>query len=180
MEIPEVAISLIIGLLVCLFGFRIKKFGFFIVWFILGYSLTSTYMPDINKFIPQIADSALYQTLLPICGGLLLGLISFSAEKVCISLITLILTIAIGTKYFGTSIETLAISAIIGVVLGGIAIALIKPAIILTTSISGAYAITTSLIAILNISKEIFFFPILVLIALFGILFQFSKTKGEN
>ena len=83
--LPELLIMAGLGLAVLLFGYRIKKIAFFIIWFILGYNLMMFLMPVINGAVPQIADSQLYQVLLPIGGGLLLALLGFSIEKVGIS-----------------------------------------------------------------------------------------------
>lgn len=180
MEIYELIIYALIGLAVCFFGYKIKKFGFFVIWFLLGYNLISFLLPTINSFIPQIAESDLYQFLLPIAGGLLLGLVGFSIEKICVSGIVLLLTILIGIQYFGISTEVIVISAIVGAVLGAIAIALIKPAIILSTAVAGAYALTLVIISIFTIEKTTFFFPILAIIAALGAIFQFSNNKDSN
>ena len=37
--VPGAIISIILGLLVCFFGYKIKKIAFFIVGFIIGYNL---------------------------------------------------------------------------------------------------------------------------------------------
>lgn len=180
MEIPISIISIIIGIALCLFGYRIKKIGFFIVWFVIGYNLMSQFMPQINTWIPQIADSTLYQNLIPIAGGILLGLLGFTIEKLCVAGMILFLTIAIGMKYFGTDAQTIIISVIIGAILAACSTAIIKPAIIVTTALAGSYVITTALISVLSLNQTIWFFPILAIIAAIGALIQFSNTKGES
>ena len=149
--------------------------------FIIGYNLMMFLMPTINGAVPQIAVSQLYQILLPIGGGLLLALLGFSIEKLCIAGICFFLVMMVVVQYFGTEVLTLAIGAIIGVVAAAAATALIKPAIIIATAVAGSYALT---IAILNIfpaiSKEIFYFPMLIGIAILGGLFQFSTTKHDS
>lgn len=180
MEIPISIISILIGLALCFCGFKIKKIGFFIVWFVIGYNLISQFMPDINTWIPQIADSELFQNLLPIAGGLLLGLLGFTIEKLCVAGMVLFLAISIGMKYFGTDIQTIAISAIIGAILAACSTAIIKPAIIVATAIAGSYTLTTALISLLTLDQATWFFPILIIIAAIGALVQFSSTKGET
>lgn len=180
MEIYELIIYVLIGLAVCFFGYRIKKIGFFIIWFFLGYNLTTLFLPTINTWIPQIAGVSFWQILLPICGGLLLGLLGFSIEKFCVGAIVFLLTILIAVQYFGLTTEVLIISAILGAILSAIAVALIKPAIIIMTALAGAYALTTAIISIGSFDKAIFFFPILVIIAALGAIFQFTKNQGSD
>lgn len=176
--IPEVAVMLGLGLVVLLFGYRIKKIAFFIIWFLLGYNLVQFLMPTVNTMVPQIAGDALYQTLLPIAGGLLLALMGFSIEKICVGGICFVLVMLVAIQYFGTDMQVLAVSAIIGVIAAGAAVALMKPAIIIATSIMGAYALT---LAFFSLSSSMNFgelyWPILIGLAAVGCIFQFVTTK---
>ena len=175
---PEMIIMAVVGLALMLFGYRIKKIAFFLIWFILGYNLMGFLMPTINNLVPQIAENSLYQTLLPIGGGLLLALMGFTIEKVCISMLCFALVMVITVRYFGTDMQTLAIGGVVGVIIAGAATALIKPAIILASSVAGAYAITLAILVLFpDINKEVFYFPILGGLSLIGALFQFSNTK---
>ena len=157
MEIYELLVMAALGLAVLLFGYRIKKVAFFIIWFLIGYNLMMFLMPTLNNLVPAIAESSLYQILLPIAGGLLLALLGFSIEKICVAGICFFLVMMITVQYFGTDVPTLAVGAIIGVVAGAAATAMMKPAIIIATAIAGGYTLT---LAILNLfpdmSKEIF------------------------
>lgn len=178
LEFFELLITAAIGLAVLLFGYRIKKIAFFIIWFLIGYNLMLFLMPIANQAVPQIADSQLYQILLPIGGGLLLALLGFSIEKICVAGICFFLVMLITIQYFGTEIPTLAVGAIIGVVAAAAATALMKPAVIIATAIAGGYALTLAILGIFpDISKEIFYFPLLIGISLIGAIFQFSTTK---
>jgi hypothetical protein len=128
--------------------------------------------------VPQIAGSELYQILLPIAGGLLLALLGFSIEKVCLAGICFFLVMMITVQYFGTSIQTLAIGAIIGVVAGAAATTLMKPAIIIATALAGAYALTVALLNIFPVlDEQILYFPLIGAFALLGTIFQFATTK---
>ena len=179
MELYELLIMAALGLAVMLFGYRIKKVAFFIVWFLIGYNLMMFIMPLINSSVPAIAASELYQILLPIAGGLLLALLGFSIEKLCVAGICFFLVMMITVQYFGTDVPTLAVGAIIGVVAAAAATAMIKPAIIIATSLAGAYALT---IALLNmfpgvLNEQIFYFPLIGAFTLLGAIFQFATTK---
>ncbi len=173
----ELLIMAALGLTLMLFGYRIKKIAFFIVWFLIGYNLMIFIMPLINGAVPQIAGSQLYQTLLPIAGGLLLALLGFSIEKLCVAGICFFLVMMITVQYFGTDIPTLAVGAIIGVVAAAAATAMMKPAIIIATALAGSYALTVALLNILVLNERILYFPLIGAFALLGAIFQFATTK---
>ncbi len=173
----ELLIMAALGLTLMLFGYRIKKIAFFIVWFLIGYNLMIFIMPLINGAVPQIAGSQLYQTLLPIAGGLLLALLGFSIEKLCVAGICFFLVMMITVRYFGTDIPTLAVGAIIGVVAAAAATAMMKPAIIIATALAGSYALTVALLNILVLNERILYFPLIGAFALLGAIFQFATTK---
>ncbi|MBQ3352885.1 hypothetical protein IJG89_00860 [Candidatus Saccharibacteria bacterium] len=178
MALYELLIMAGLGLAVMLFGYRIKKLAFFIIWFLIGYNLMMILMPLINGAVPAIATSELYQILLPIAGGLLLALLGFSIEKVCIAGICFFLVMLITIQYFGTNIPTLAIGAIIGVVAGAAATAMLKPAIIIATSLAGGYALTVALLNIFPVLNEgLLYFPLIGAFTLLGAIFQFATTK---
>lgn len=177
-QTPELIIMLGVGLAVLLFGYRLKKIAFFIVWFLLGYIGMTYLMPEIVKLSPEIASSDLYKTLVPIGGGLLLALLGFSIEKLCVGGICFVLVMLVSSQYFGTEIQTLAVSAVVGVIAAGAAVVLMKPATIIATAAAGAYAIALALLALIpNISFGDFYWPLIIGIAVIGSVFQFLTTK---
>ena len=181
MENYELLITAALGLAVLLFGYRIKKLAFFIVWFILGWHLVVLFLPNFMHLLPEVVNTTLYKDVLfPIAGGVLMGMLGFTIEKLCVSLICFFLVMAITVQYFGTDWLTLAIGTIVGAVAGGLAVHLIKPAIIVATSAAGSYAITTTIIALASLNQEVFYFPLLIGIAVLGGLFQFSSTKHTS
>lgn len=178
LQLPELVVMAIVGVLLLFLGYRIKKVAFFIIWFILGYSLIDAIMPNINEWVPAIAENNLWQILLPIAGGLLLALLGFTIEKLCVGGIVFGLSIMVTVEYFGTAVPTIAIGAVVGVILGALAVTLMKPAIILATAIAGSYAMTLALLAWFpEISREIFYFPMLGGFAAIGAVTQFMTTK---
>jgi len=147
----------------------------------LGYQLMTYFLPTLNSWIPQIAESDLYQALLPIGGGLLLGLLGFSIEKFCVGAICFALTVAIAIQYFGTDTQALIIAGIIGVIAAGVSTMLLKPATILATSLAGAYSLTIAIFAFFpSLDQAIYYFPILLGSATFGAIIQFISTKRER
>ena len=175
---PEMIIMAAAGLALLFFGYRIKKVAFFIIWFILGYNLAVFLLPTITRISPEVVASSLFQTLIPIAGGLLLALLGFSIEKLCVGGICFALTMVITIQYFGTDMQTLAIGGVIGVIAAGAAVVLMKPATIIATSVAGAYALTIAVLALIpNISRETYYFIILGGAAALGSVFQFLTTK---
>lgn len=180
LEIYESLVMAAIGLAVLLFGYRIKKIAFFIIWFLIGYNIMLLLMPVLNTAVPQIATQSLWQALLPIAGGLLLALLGFSIEKLCVAGICFFLVMTITVQYFGTDLLTLAIGAIIGVVAAAAATAMIKPAIIIASSIAGAWGLTLALLNIFPVIDKVFFLPFIAAFALLGAIFQFATTKHSD
>ena len=180
-EIPELLILLGLGIAVLFFGYRIKKFAFFIAWFLLGYMGTSYFMPEITKISPEVLSTQLYQILIPIAGGLLLALLGFSIEKLCVGGICFALVMVTSIQYFGSSIQTIAISAVVAVIIAALAVTLLKPATIVATSGVGAYVITLALLALIpSIDRNIFYWPMLIGLTAVGSLFQFATTKHTS
>ena len=177
-QTPELIIMLGIGLAVLLFGYRLKKIAFFIIWFLLGYMGVSYLMPEIVKLVPEIGNNDLYRMLVPIGGGLLLALLGFSIEKLCVGGICFVLVMLMTVQYFGTEMQTLAIAAVVGVIAAGAAVMLMKPATIVATAVAGAYGITTALLLLIpDINQEVFYWPIIGGLSVVGAVFQFLTTK---
>ena len=178
LAIPELIVMTVAGVAVLLFGYRIKKAAFFIIWFLIGLNLMNNFMPMINEWVPQIAASELWQSLLPIAGGLLLALLGFSIEKLCVSLLCFALVMLITVQYFGTALPTLAIGAIVGVIVGSFAVTMMKPAFIIASAVAGAYALTLCILVWFpDINGEIFYFPMLIGLGVIGAIFQFATTE---
>lgn len=177
----ELVIMLVLGIGMLVMGYRIKKIAFFIAWFILGYIGTSYLMPQITEIAPEVVSTKLFQILIPIGGGLLVALLGFSIEKLCVAGICFVLTMLASIQYFGTDIQTIAISAIIGVVVAGAATMLMKPATIIATASVGAYAMTIALIALIpSINQSDAYWPMLLALAAGGSIVQFLTTKNVS
>lgn len=167
-----------IGLGLMLAGYRVKRVAFFVIWFIIGYTLMGYLLPIINSAMPDIANNELWQWLLPLAAGLLVALLGFSIEKFCLGGICFGLVIMITAQYFGTEMQTILVGAVIGVIVAGAAVMLIKPAIIIATAVAGAYLMTVSLLFLFpDISETIYYWPMLLGASVIGSVFQFLTTK---
>lgn len=168
------------GLALMLVGYRIKRVAFFIIWFLLGYIATGYLMPIINGAVAEIADSQLWQSLLPIIGGLLLALMGFMIEKICLGGICFGLVIMMTAQYFGTEIQTMVVGAIIGVIAGGVATMMMKPATIIATSVAGGYALTLAILALApDLDRMTLFWPMILGFSVFGSIIQFISCRHD-
>ena len=108
----------------------------------------------------------------------MLALLGFSVEKLCVGGICFAVIMLITIQYFGTEMQYLAIGGIVGVIMAGVAVTLMKPATIIATALVGAYALTLS---IFKLNPEIDFgamyWPMILGITAVGALFQFLTTK---
>lgn len=178
MQPYELMLFVVLGLAVLFAGYRIKKIAFFIVWFLLGFNLVTILMPTINDMVPQITENELWQNLLPVGGGLLLALLGFSIEKLCVSGICFALVMIVTAQYFGTDMQTLAVGGVIGVIVAGAATMLMKPATIIATAAAGAYALTLVILTLATqLDQGTYYWPILLGLAVVGAIFQFATTK---
>ena len=159
-------------------GYRIKKTGFFLVWFLIGFRLVTWLMPWLSQMVPAISGSEFWGILLPLAGGLLLGLLGFSIEKICLGGICFALVMMITAQSFGTEPQTLVIGAVVGVIAAGAGVMLIKPATIIATALAGAYIFTLSTLEMFTgISAQTFYYPILLGATAVGAVTQFLTTK---
>lgn len=178
---PEVVTVALLGVVVMFFGLKIKKVAFFLIWFVVGYYITTVLLPHLNNVAPEVIQEQLYQTLIPIAGGLLLAMLGFSIEKLCVGGIAFALVMLVTAQYFGTEIQTLAIGGVLGIVAAGVAIMSIKPATIILTSVAGAYTLTMALLVLVpNINQQIVYFPSLIGLSVLGGLVQFFMYKKSH
>lgn len=167
----EALIAIAIGVFLCLFGYKLKRVAFVIIWFVIGYYLMSL-------IAPKLTNDPTWQTLLPIAAGVVLGVMGFSLEKLCIFAVA---TYAVSTTLIDTlmlvEVPHIALAIAAGVIVGCIAIKLIKPLGIITTAFSGAKLIAKYSIAELALAHYPNFPMILIAAAAIGIIFQFKSCK---
>ena len=109
-----------------------------------------------------------------------MGLMGFTIEKVCVGGIAFGLTMMVVSQYFGTEPQTLVIGAVVGAVAAGAAVMLMKPAIIIASSVAGSYMMTAGILTwASNMDPAVFYFPLLIGIGAVGSVIQFASTRGE-
>lgn len=173
----EILIALALGLVVCFFGYKLKKLAFAIAWFLIGYTLCSHFAPDIIAWMPQLENPDLWMGVLPIAVGLLAALMGLTIERLCIAALAYIVVVTIAIQQFGASFPIFAVASIVGVIAGCVAVSLMKPAIIILTAIAGAQSISTAIVSLFSLNAATLYLPILVIAAVVGAIFQFKNNK---
>ena len=165
----EAIIAIAIGVFLAFFGYRINKVAFIVIWFIIGYYLASLLVPHLD--IDQT-----WKTLIPICAGIVLGVFGFSLEKFCIfAVATFTVATTIIDSFQLTELLPIALAIGAGVIVGCVAVRLIKPVGIITTALSGSKLIAKYSVAQFSLSHYPTFLIILCVVAAAGILFQFKN-----
>ncbi|MBR6166470.1 hypothetical protein IKQ65_02440 [Candidatus Saccharibacteria bacterium] len=167
----EALIAIAIGVFLALFGYKLKRVAYVIIWFVIGYYLASL-------VVPHITADPTWQKLIPICAGVVLGVFGFSLEKLCIFAVA---TFAVSTTIIDafqlTDVLWIALAIAAGVIVGVIAVSFIKPLGIITTALSGGKLIAKYSVLQFSLAHNPNFLIILAVSAAIGILFQFKNCK---
>lgn len=167
----EALIAILLGIFLCLFGYRIKKVAFIVIWFIIGYYLASLAVPYLNV-------EELWQHVIPIGAGILLGMLGFSIEKFCVFAVAAFsVSTTIIESFQLNEFLPIALAIGAGIIVGCIAVSFIKPVGIVTTSLSGAKLIAKYVVSGLSLSHEPYFLVILAACTIIGIIFQFKTCR---
>lgn len=181
MEIPSAVIGLILSIVLCFFGYRLKRIAFAIVWFVIGYNLGGHLLPIVSPYMQGI--DPFFINLIPLLIGILCSLIGVSIERVCIFLLGI--GIAVLTYFNMVSLGSVELSwlgfglaLVIGSILGTVAVSLMRPAIILFTSYSGACQLAVSAAVVIpELATGWPYLITLAIITIAGAAFQFKSTK---
>lgn len=167
----EAIIGILLVIAVLFYGYRIKRIAFAIIWFVLGYTI-------IKRILPSSVEGEFLRTLAPVCGGLLLALIGISIERFAVFATVTVTVYSIASSAFGTDTWAgVGICLVIAVIIGAIAVALMKPAIIAATAAAAAHVISLSLISLIGLAHHPYYLILLVVIAAIGALYQLKNTK---
>ena len=179
-NVTEAVVMLVVGLLLAFAGYKIKKIGFFLAWFFVGYTAMGYIMPTINGALPDVANNQMWQGVLPIAGGLLVGLLGFTIEKLCVGGLVFALTLVMTAKFFGSEMQTMLIGGVVGVVAAGAAVMLMKPAIIIATAALGGFLVSNGILYFATgLDPATWLLPIIGIVGVFGGVVQFMTGRGD-
>lgn len=159
-----------VGLVLCLYGFKIQKLVITLAWFGVGYSIAG-YVG--GNFI----EAANILLIVKVVSGLILASMGYKLEKLalCIAVAYLVYT-SIGpyiTEYEGAM--AFAIQLGISLVVGILSTLFIKPILICITSIAGATIVKQYIPTFITLQPNILFIGFIVL-AVCGILIQLKSN----
>lgn len=180
MEQIALILPIIIGLIVCFFGYRLKRVAFMILWFFIGYTLMSHITPVIfANWMPAMENAALWQTVINIGVGLIAAMMGLSLEKLCVFALCVLLAVTIAVGQFGLNLPAIIVGVIVGVIAGCIAVSIMKPAIIVLTAIGGSQTFVSGIIPLITaIPLANYYLILTIIVAVAGALFQFKNTKN--
>ena len=164
-------ILIIIGLVLSLCGYKIKKILITFAWFLIGFNLSSLLMPH---FITN--ETTLLITSIII--GIFLAMIGHKIEKLAVYIAVAYLTYKALNIYliFDNPNTTLLINGFLSLLVGAFSVKLIRPIIIIVSSIYGASLIAINLPIIFNI-PNIAINIISIILIIISIIYQLRTTK---
>ncbi len=182
MEITTSLLSIILSVVLCFFGYKLKRVAFAIAWFIIGFRLATVGLPYITPYFPPEIDPFFIE-ILPLLIGLLCSLIGASIERLCIFLIALGVTYVtyfnlVKTGSAELTAMGLGLCAVIGTIIGMISVSIMRPAIILLTAYVGGQQIGNILITLFNVPTNALLASIILIgVMVAGAIYQFKTTK---
>lgn len=161
---------IVVGLLLALFGYKIQKITLSLVCFLLGYSLANLVTPNF------ITDNTIIIVINIIVGILVSGL-GIKLEKLAIGASVAYLVYISLSSYTGILPfdMTPAIQAAIALAGGIAAMLLIKPVLIIVTSIGGVSILLNGLATYITIPSNLYLIVLLVVILLCALI-QFKTN----
>lgn len=177
-NIATPVLAIIIALVLGLFGYKLKRVAFFIIWFMLGYVLAS-------KFAPQIfANEAWYVPIIvQILLGLLLGFVGYKVERLAIFGAAFYIAFSVLSSYFPqdsliqvNGLLYLLIKIIISFIIGGVAVSASRPLIIILTSLYAGSLVYTYLPQLFTMPYTVALI-ISIVVIVFSIGFQFAHNN---
>lgn len=172
---PEIKalLAILIGILLCLSGYKIQKFLTTIIWFIIGFELAKLigvhFISDANTLL-----------IIEVVAGIILASVGFKLEKLALFITVSYLvfqTIAPYMHLIGYTEEIRLIAqGVISLLVGALSVLCIKPILIIITSLAGASLIKEAIPTFIALDANILLIAFAV-IALVGIMIQFKTNE---
>lgn len=173
-----IVMTIICALLTVFFGYKLMKVWISLSGFFIGFILGAVIAGVFKASVPVLLIVALV-------AAILFAIVAFFFYKlgifVFIGMASFIaVTNFINTIYSGNQTWLVAvIGIIIGILVGILAVKFVRPVFILTSAISGAITLATTICPLLHLTSWVVMLITAAVIAVLGILWQFSSTgKG--
>lgn len=173
-QISTAGVTLVIGVLNCFLGYRLLKAWVGLTGFtagaLLAYSLVSRY-----------TGNALVQIGAIVAGGLLLGLLAFHIYRFGVFLLcTTIGTTAVSVLLQPKDSLRFMICLGIGVLIGLLGMAFVKPMVILNTALGGGFSVAASVAGLLKQEADLKILILGALLASMGIGVQIAVSRNQD
>ena len=168
-------VGVILGLVLLLLGYKIKKIALMVVGFLAGF-VGGSFIAE--RFLEQ---GTLLFVLTPIAVGLAAAILMFAVYYLAIYILGLsiggLAGFYLAANLFSRPVWGLVVAVVLGVIIGSIALAVEKPIVILGTSFIGYIAFRQGLYALVSTNES----PVLEVVCLVllaaGIILQFLINR---
>ncbi len=169
--VPQNVIVLVLGVLLLLFGYRLKRIAMVVIGFVVGWSIAS-------HFAPSMVADPFWQFIIKLAAGALLGVMATTIERLAMFGVV---ALAIGSSFYNAfaiqdPMAHIGITIAVGTIAGVISVWFIKPMFIIASGIKGAQMLSSLATLVFNLVAP---WPLIILVALaaVGIVFQWHDCK---
>lgn len=170
--VPQNVIVLILGVILLLFGYRLKRITMAAIGFVVGWSIAT-------NFAPQMVGDSFWQFIIKLAAGALLGVMATTIERLAIFAVV---ALAFGSSFYDAfaiqdPMAHISIAVAVGVIAGVISVWFIKPMFIIASGLKGAQLLSTLAAGVFNLAAP---WPLIILVVLaaVGIGFQWKDCKS--
>jgi|GEM_PF-5971809 len=169
------ALSGLFNLFLCFFGYRYHRFLIAVAGFIVG--AEASYRMLVGVTMDSAAKMLIY-----IIAGLVCSLIAYSFYRLGVVVLVFAATynivLPLITNYVGTT-YSMYIAIVAGLLVGFIALRLMRPVIIIATGLSGGLNAVSAFAAIFGYTNSTVLLVVGIVVAVLGILYQFKNTVEQ-
>jgi hypothetical protein len=170
-------VGVLVGLVLMLFGFKIKKIALMVIGFLAGY-VGGSFLAE--RFINP---GTVMFSLTPVIVGIAAALVMFAVYYLAIYVMGLsiggIAGFYLGANLFERPIWGLVTAVVVGVIIGSIALAAEKPIVILGTSFIGYIAFRQGLYVLAARNESIVIEAVCIVLVLAAVVLQFLINKDK-
>ena len=167
-------IIILIGYLISFHGFKMRNFLFVIIWFLVGFSISTKVFSNVFEEIEMLHA---FGTII----GLICSLLSYKLHllNIFVSITWICGNVIYTYLNFNNEINTL-IALIVGAIVGLLAIKYVKYIIIIATSLIGSHIMLKGISFLpLELDKTLLL-AILIFIFIFSLCYQLKDCKNIN
>ena len=165
-------IALVVAIITCFWGYKLNKGLIAIFGLILGFALGIEYLPNF------INDQTIVYVVSAVI-GIAVGFISYNLYLVGIFFLCGVAAFVLCENLgLAENLQTI-IGLVAGIIAGILGVKFTRPIMIISTSLSGASALTDTAFQILNFQNNTLAFIISIVLAVLGMIYQFNQKETD-